>query len=197
MKEKTAELLDLLEEIQVELRGIGDIEYPDIIDDVRRFREILKGRLKVGDKVRFTNEYRDRTGNFYIGAIEVDNYYPYVLVADPANIGMSSDELLRKYSEWTRDYDVAEVLQIELGWASKADMMFEELGYDKTQDNDKVIFYEKFWVGTNCTETIAIDMEEKMVEISYDKDNIVASFNVEQHLAIHERLKELEWLENE
>ena len=80
---------------------------------------------------------------------------------------------------------------------SKADKMFKELGYDKTQDNDRFIFYEKFWVGANCTETIAIDKEEKVVEISYDKDNIVASFDVEQHLAVHEKLTELGWLENE
>ena len=77
---------------------------------------------------------------------------------------------------------------------SKADKMFKESGYDKTQDNDKVIFYEKYWQPAQCTETIAIDKEEKVVEISYDKDNIVASFNVEQHLVIHEKLTELGWV---
>ena len=80
---------------------------------------------------------------------------------------------------------------------SKADKMFKELGYDKTQVNDKVTFYEKYWQPTQCTETIAFDMEEKVVEISYDKDNIVASFNVEQHLAIHEKVTELGWIEND
>lgn len=197
MKEKTAELLDLLKEIQVELSEIGDIEYPDIIDDVRRFRGILKGRLKVGDKVRFTNEYEDRTGNFYIGAIEVDNYYPYVLVADPADIGISSDGLLRKYSEYTRDYDVAELYQIELGWTSKAGKMFKEMGYEKTLDADHNIFYDKYWEGLDCTETIAFNIEEKMIEIIYDRDNIVTSFGPEVHLAIHGHLKELGWVGND
>ena len=77
---------------------------------------------------------------------------------------------------------------------SKADKMFIELGYYKTQGNDKVIFYEKYFAPTQCTETIAFDMEEKMVEISYDKDNIVVAFQMDSHLAIHEKLKELGWL---
>lgn len=80
---------------------------------------------------------------------------------------------------------------------SKADKMFKVMGYEKTLDDDHNIFYEKFWEGTNCTETIAFNMKYKMVEISYDKDNIVASFGIEQHLAVHDKLTELGWLDNE
>ena len=77
---------------------------------------------------------------------------------------------------------------------SKADKMFKAMWYEKTLDDDHNIFYEKFWAGANCTEIIAFNMKYKMVEISYDKDNIVAAFNVEQHLAVHEKLTEMGWL---
>lgn len=80
---------------------------------------------------------------------------------------------------------------------SKADMMFKAMGYEKTLDDDHNIFFEKYFAPMQCTETIAFVREYKMVEISYDKDIVVTSLDVEQHLAIHAKLTDLGWLENE
>ena len=42
--------------------------------------------------------------------------YPYVLVANGEDIGLNGGELAAKYTTDTRDYDVAQIHQIELGW---------------------------------------------------------------------------------
>ena len=72
--------------------------------------------IKVGDKVRFTEEYKVHTGNFYVGLIESVKPFPFVLVANINDVGLNNKELEEKYTVHTRDYDVAQIHQIELGW---------------------------------------------------------------------------------
>lgn len=72
--------------------------------------------INVGDKVRFKEEYKVHTGSFFVGLIDDRLSYPYVLVENSDDIGLNDSELAKKYTTDTRDYDVAELHQIELGW---------------------------------------------------------------------------------
>ena len=72
--------------------------------------------INVGDKVRFKEEYKVRTGNFFVGLIDDRLPYPYILVSNIEDIGLNSSELAKKYTTDTRDYDVAVLHRIELGW---------------------------------------------------------------------------------
>ena len=72
--------------------------------------------INVGDKVRFTEEYKVHTGNFFVGLIDDRFPCPYILVSNIEDIGLNGSELATKYTVHTRDYDVATLHQIELGW---------------------------------------------------------------------------------
>ena len=72
--------------------------------------------INVGDKVRFKEEYKVRTGNFFVGLIDDRLPYPYILVSNIEDIGLNGSELAKKYTTDTRDYDVAVLHRIELGW---------------------------------------------------------------------------------
>ena len=65
---------------------------------------------------------------------------------------------------------------------SKADKMFEEMGYKKIIDDDK---YRTVY---NCY-GIEIVFENRWKEVITD------GLTIQEHLAIHEKMKELGWLE--
>lgn len=75
---------------------------------------------------------------------------------------------------------------------TKADKMFEELGYTKEKIDDDVCF-SKFWEETKSIEEIYFFEIEKRVDIGYDED-LSVSFNAMTVSAIREKLKELGWI---
>lgn len=85
---------------------------------------------------------------------------------------------------------------------SKADKMFEELGFTKTKDtfienvmNWMIIYLDKENFGRQRRITIFEDSYFVTLRDIYDdKDIAGARVNKEEHLAIHEKLKELGWL---
>lgn len=80
---------------------------------------------------------------------------------------------------------------------SKADKMFEELGYKKIRDNEKEILYKKDKVSQEYF--IAFGFETKTVMCEYaDEDyemNGAFDFNMQELQAINEKCKELGWIE--
>lgn len=81
---------------------------------------------------------------------------------------------------------------------SKADEMFEKLGFKKVADNDKEIKYEYINVlmGDRIEHTIQIAKIGKIV-FSYrnDENHQVMGFGNEELQAINEKVKELGWNE--
>lgn len=67
---------------------------------------------------------------------------------------------------------------------SKADKMFEELGYKKIETDE----YVEYGHRTNYT---CVNLWKD--ECLYDNDSLFTS--IQEHLAIHEKLKELGWIE--
>lgn len=85
---------------------------------------------------------------------------------------------------------------------SKADKMFEELGFTKTKDtliedvmNWMIIYLEKEIYGRQRIITIFEDCYYVTLRDTYEgKDIGGARVNKEEHLAIHEKMKELGWI---
>ena len=80
---------------------------------------------------------------------------------------------------------------------SKADNMFEELGYEKIRDNKSETLYKKDKV--TRSNFIDFDYETKTVMCDYsDEDyeiNGSLNFNMQELKAINEKVKELGWNE--
>ena len=117
--EKSLEIL--MELFGEEIEPMMPYEYINktIADNLSNVLEAIKliGKMiNVGDKVRFKEEYKVHTGKFFVGLIDNVEYYPYVLVKNSDDIGLTNLELEEKYTTYSRDYDVAELHQIELGW---------------------------------------------------------------------------------
>ena len=113
----------LMELFGEEIEPMMPYEYINktIADNLSNVLEAIKlidqqKEVHVGDKVRFKEEYKVHTGNFFVGLIDDRLAYPYVLVSNDEDIGLTSLELEEKYTTYTRDYDVAKLHQIELGW---------------------------------------------------------------------------------
>ena len=106
---KYQEALDWLRETTVSLKH--NQAYNILQELIDQQKEV-----HVGDKVRFKEEYKVHTGNFFVVLIDDRLPYPYILVSNIEDIGLTSLELEEKYTTYTRDYDVAELHQIELGW---------------------------------------------------------------------------------
>lgn len=81
---------------------------------------------------------------------------------------------------------------------SKADEMFEELGFKKILDNDKEVKYEyrNIIMNDRIEHTIQIAKIGKIV-FSYrsDENHQVMGFGVKELQAINEKCKELGWIE--
>ena len=77
---------------------------------------------------------------------------------------------------------------------SKADKMFEELGYKVVEENGTAMFYEKYWAATDCIEELTFCKDTKDIELRINKDTVGNVLDVKTHLAIHEKMKELGWL---
>ena len=81
---------------------------------------------------------------------------------------------------------------------SKADEMFEELGYKKKSESSNFILYENEYTMSNrCY--IYFDLKKKLVQAE-DIDDVYemkeASYlNVQELKAINEKVKELGWLD--
>ena len=74
---------------------------------------------------------------------------------------------------------------------SKADEMFEELGYEKIQD-------DKYWVDyKKRNENISFNLTNKFIEASrkYKEDYMDKRVNIKELQAINEKVKELKWIE--
>lgn len=73
---------------------------------------------------------------------------------------------------------------------SKADEMFEELGYDKIQD-------DKYWVDyKKRNENISLNLTNKFIEVTrkYRGGYIDKRINIKELQAINEKCKELGWI---
>lgn len=120
--EQYAKSLEVLMELfGEEIEPMMPYEYINktIADNLSNVLEAIKliGKtINVGDKVRFKEEYKVHTGSFFVGLIDDRLSYPYVLVENIEDIGLNGSELAAKYTTDTRDYDVAKLHQIELGW---------------------------------------------------------------------------------
>lgn len=77
---------------------------------------------------------------------------------------------------------------------SKADKMFEELGYKKEENEEEILYTLKdrwvFFFGKEFKEYYTHDY----VGVNNFVGNAV-SINVNEHLAINEKMKELGWLD--
>ena len=76
---------------------------------------------------------------------------------------------------------------------SKADKMFEELGYEKAQDDICVIYTLKFGLRLFCEQSITFYFETKQVSLENEWEIYV--INQREFKAIHEKLTELGWLD--
>ncbi len=74
-----------------------------------------------------------------------------------------------------------------------ADEMFEELGYEKKDDNKFFITYIKR--KEYVTYRIVFCIEQKCIEFCNDSDGYFTRFNPEGLKAINEKVKELGWLD--
>ena len=79
---------------------------------------------------------------------------------------------------------------------SKADKMLEELGYKKEENEEEIIYtFKDRWVlyfGKEFKEYYTHDY----VGVNNFVGNAV-SINMNEHIAVHEKLKELGWLDEE
>lgn len=65
---------------------------------------------------------------------------------------------------------------------SKADEMFDEMGYEKIHDNKRRIVYKKYW------SKIEFHIKNKWIEIDFKID-------IQELQAINEKCRELGWLD--
>ena len=77
---------------------------------------------------------------------------------------------------------------------SKADKMFKELGYEKVRDTQTSIFYLKNFNDRIDTSHINFYLVSRTIEVSWDY-SYSREFDVLENLAIHEKTKELGWLD--
>ena len=78
---------------------------------------------------------------------------------------------------------------------SKADKMLYNLGYRVVGESGIAIYYEKYWVETDCIEELTFGKDTKDIELQTNKDNVGNGFDVKKHLEIQEKMKELGWLD--
>ncbi len=79
---------------------------------------------------------------------------------------------------------------------SKADKMFEELGYKKIRDNQtEVVFkFDEILMGDRCIHHIMFAKVSKLI-FSYGEDiELTCGFGMQELQAINEKCKELGWL---
>lgn len=75
---------------------------------------VIDNREEELDRYVFKEEHNVHTGIFYLSAIDENQSFPYVLVANKDDIGLGFNELDEKYGTNTRDFDVARLDQIEI-----------------------------------------------------------------------------------
>lgn len=75
---------------------------------------------------------------------------------------------------------------------SKADEMFEELGYENIIDNDNYIQYE--FEGIYMDNEIIFDLKGKTIKKEYSTGES-QEINIQEIQAINEKCKELDWLQ--
>ena len=96
---------------------------------------------------------------------------------------------------------------------SKADKMFDELGYKKTRDNEEIETYILGDFKSDVFNEITFYLDQKTYEaftynylgvtnsyyvekgIDLETDNFNLITDIKTHLAIHEKMKELGWLD--
>lgn len=80
---------------------------------------------------------------------------------------------------------------------SKADEMFEELGFKKIEDTDKEVVYEynATLMGDKLTQTILIAKIGKIIFSYHKQSNEKMGIGIEELQAINEKCKELGWIE--
>lgn len=82
---------------------------------------------------------------------------------------------------------------------SKADKMFEELGFEKWDNPSPInynrVYYKKYREIDNLTTTIVFDLSDQRYWKYHDKRDFMVVFDTHQHLAIHEKIKELGWFD--
>ena len=81
---------------------------------------------------------------------------------------------------------------------SKADEMFEELGFIKTKDTDTEIIYEynATILGDRLTQTILIAKIGKIIFSYHKESNEKMGIGLQELQAINEKVKELGWNED-
>ena len=77
-------------------------------------------------------------------------------------------------------------------YMSKADEMFEELGYENIIDNDNYIQYE--FEGIYMDNEIIFDLKGKTIKKEYSTGES-QEINIQEIQAINEKCKELDWLQ--
>ena len=75
---------------------------------------------------------------------------------------------------------------------SKADKMFYELGYEKTEKSH-LITYSRYCTKENDFENIHFFLENKGIKTNWDSYSS-KFINVKEYLAINEKVKELGWI---
>ena len=79
---------------------------------------------------------------------------------------------------------------------SKADEMFEELGFNKIEDTDKEVVYEynATLMGDKLTQTILIAKIGKIIFSYHKQSNEKMGIGIKELQAINEKCKELGWI---